>query len=145
MTRHATYGPMMLGKRGALLLAAMAASLAMCFAGPAPASADTAHNFCSNVYLSPYGKSGDRCLATYGNYLFATTLVTHERAGCINSTVNGNLAQAWTCGAANSSPAVVLWFYGTDQWIVRQPIIRNNNSTYSAHFDGHYSCMQECG
>lgn len=126
-----------------IAIAAMAAIVAMLL--PASASAVN-RNFCTNSYLAPYGHGGDRCLATYGNYLYDTNLVTHERAGCIDVTYNGTLLEPWTCGAAGSSPAsaVVLWFVG-DEWKIRQPIIRNNNLSYSAHFDGAYQCVMECG
>jgi hypothetical protein len=98
----------------------------------------SANNFCSGVTLAPYGHSGDRCLATYGNYLDSTTVHDHERAGCIDVTYNGTLLQSWQCAAAEN--VSTLYFFG-DEWKVRQPIIRNNNLSNPGVFDGTYICV----
>jgi hypothetical protein len=125
-------------KRGVLFLVAAIAAATMFFA-TAPSSALAVNeNFCTNVWLNPYGSGGDRCWATGRTNLIAAAVATHERAGCVDIANGANeLMFAWLCGPAGSSPAAaaIIWDFA-HEGVFRKGVIRNNNLSFGGHFDG---------
>lgn len=122
-------GPGVRMPRGTLLLAILVAVSGWLLIGPVTNSYAGGENFCSEVWLQPYGQAGDRCTAPNGGYIWGVTLLTRERAGCEDIENNGVLLASWTCiGAANQ----ILVYYSGNQWA--HGIIRNNNLSYAGRF-----------
>lgn len=129
--------PVTLAKRGMLFLGAAMAAAAMFFAiGSSPAQA-ASENFCTGVWLNPYGSGGDRCWATGHTTLHSANVVTHERGGCVDIANGSNeLMFSWVCGPNWSSPAAAatIWDFA-HEGVFRKGVIRNNNAT-GGYFDG---------
>jgi hypothetical protein len=129
--------PVTLAKRGMLFLGAAMAAATMFFASSSPAQA-ASENFCTNVWLNPFGWAGDRCWSTGHTTLIAVDVVTHERAGCVDIANGSNeLMFSWLCGPAGSSPAAAatIWDFA-HEGVFRKGVIRNNNLSANGHFDG---------
>ena len=141
MSRVFTNGLRALGRRGLLLLAALALSVPISSTLAAgPISAAHAESFCNWVWLSPYGQGGNSCDASLseGNWhMMQVSVVTFERAGCVTYIgYYGESYHSWACAPANSRKDLYLpndggWYRGS---------IRNNNMTYGARFGGSYLC-----
>lgn len=99
--------------------------------GPVAKSYATQENFCTNVWLQPYGQSGDRCTAPNGGNIQFINILTYERAGCADIENNGSLLASWTCFGSNASGQVN---YGGTRWA--HGIIRNNNLSSAGSFSG---------
>lgn len=126
------------GLRRLLLLTALLAAIAG-WVVAAPQSAQ-ASNFCTNVFLAPYGQGGDRCFSNLAQTASAG-VVTHERAGCVDfADGSNNLLRSWVCGAAGSGGGFAVLIYNGDTNIWIKSVIRNNNLSYGAHFDGGRTC-----
>jgi hypothetical protein len=127
--------------RGMLLLSAAAAIVAMCAALPSTAAAS--ENFCG-VTLQPYGHNGDRCWGM-GHPLFGITMVTYERAGCVDAANSNNeLLGSWICAAAGSVPGPAAELHFTNDGVRRKGVIRNNNLSFTGYFAGAEVCYAEC-
>ena len=132
-----------------LVIIAVALSLlltAWMAAGPlASARADVkgSYNFCSNVWVKPYGQQpNDRCVSPIGGYLYSVLVQTFEHSGCVSVLNNvGNVSEAWSCTPGGSTYASR--FYVEDG-IWRRGIIRNNTSGSGAHISGNQWCYT-CG
>ena len=133
MTMQRPFTP---GRRVMLLLGAVIAAVTMYFA--ATASSALGENFCTNAYLQPYGKGGDRCWATGHTTLLSALVVTHERAGCVDIANGSNeLMFSWVCGAAGSAPTSAASIFDFNHsGVFRKGVIRNNNLSLAGHFDG---------
>jgi hypothetical protein len=140
-------GPAALGKRGMLLVGALLTSIAMYFAVTAsPAAA--AEPFCTQVTLQPFGHNGDRCWAPWHYSVIGETLVTFERAGCVDIANGANeLMFSWVCGAAHSSPAAAAEINDFNhEGVPRKGVIRNNSLSFTGKFSGSQVCSNsaEC-
>lgn len=128
--------------RGRMLLAAVAATIALCFAlasGPVAKSDAAVINFCSSVSLAPFGQAGDRCFAGHDHWghIMYSTIQTFERAGCVNyAGWYYELYASWKCVGKNSTT----YIYVPNDGGSYQGVIRNNNSSYSGKFSGSYTC-----
>ncbi len=144
MSTPATHEQFGVRERGLLILAALVATLAMCFAAAPPkASAQTHYNFCQ-VTLAPYGQYGDQCMAWGGGYLLNATITTYERAGCLTvANGQGNLIQSWTCFPKSGGAGAYIMSWSNDG-TYRKPVIRNNNLSFSGKFAGSYDCYYPC-
>jgi hypothetical protein len=118
------------GRRAAVLVAGVALLLTILLYAGAPSKAH-ATNFCTNVWLQPYGQAGDRCTAAEGGYIGFVTVVTHERAGCESVANNGVVLEPWTCIGPNNYLGT---YHDNTRW--SHGIIRNNNLSSAGHFDG---------
>jgi hypothetical protein len=130
--------PVTLAKRGMLFLGAAMAAVAMFFATSSSSAQAAGENFCTNVWLNPYGSGGDRCWAPGHTTLYHAMVVTHERAGCVDIANGSNeLLFSWVCGPAGSSPATAATIYDfAHEGVFRKGVIRNNNLSFGGHFDG---------
>lgn len=132
-------------RRTTMFLAAAAAAIAMYFAATAP-SASATETICWGAYLAPYGQNGDRCWGPGHSDLLASGVVTNERAGCVDiADGSNNLMQSWVCGAAGSAPgtAAVVWDF-SHEGMFRKGVVRNNNSSFWAWFNGNETCGSSC-
>lgn len=126
-----TWVAIVLGMLGATLL------LASTFTPKASAT-----EFCTNVWLAPYGQGGDRCWGPSIQGLSYGAIRTFTRAGCVDiADGNNNLLESWVCGAAGSAPSLAaeIW-YQQDFTNNHKAVIRNNNLSFSAQFQGTYAC-----
>jgi hypothetical protein len=124
------------------LLAALVLGLGLTM-GPVEGASAVAtagsHNFCTNAWLQPFGRSGDRCSAGKENWghIMTVSLQTYERAGCVNyEGWYGELYRSWECTGNYSSTSVVVphdggSYIGT---------IRNNNLSYAGKFSAAFYC-----
>jgi len=119
------------------LLAAIAASVAMCISLAGPVSNANAQNFCTYVWVKPYGQQpGDRCTADTWAWLFSVSVKAYEHSGCVDAVdVYYNLVRSWTCTAG---PETTLWINFPLNEIPRKGIIRNNTTGSGAHLSGGY-------
>lgn len=130
--------PVTLPKRGLLFLGAALAAVTMFFTAYSPSAQAAGENFCTNVWLNTYGSGGDRCWATGHSNLTSAWIVTHERAGCVDIANGSNeLMFSWVCGGAGSSPGIAASIYDFNHaGVFRKGVIRNNNSSFGAFFEG---------
>jgi hypothetical protein len=104
-----------LGRQVALLAAAALAAAAML--ATVNVSSASAGNFCTYVWLAPYGSGGDRCWGPSQSTLNYAAVVTYERAGCVNiADGSNNLLASWVCGAAGSNPANAALSRPVENW-----------------------------
>lgn len=105
-----------------------------------------ASNFCTNVWLAPYGQGGDRCWGPSAQGVNYAQVVTYTRAGCVSiADGSNNLLTSWVCGGAGSAPgyaAAAYYPYNYSQY--RKAVIRNNNTTNGGQFAGGYNCASGC-
>lgn len=129
-------------KRLLLVLGAAMAAISMYIAAAAP-SALAAESFCTRAYLQPFGHNGDRCWAPGHTNLFGAAIETYERAGCVDIANGSNqLMFSWVCGAANSFPAPAAEIFDIyHEGVFRKGVIRNNNLSFAAYFNGYQSLM----
>jgi hypothetical protein len=136
-----------LGARTKRFLIAVVAAAAMSFAmasGPV-STADAAYTgtFCTNVWLQPYGQSGDRCWmgVGYANHYSSFNIRTESRAGCVATAgYYGEQINSWVCASAygwalNGVPNPTAGFY--------RGLIRNNNLSNPGSFSGGAYCDPE--
>jgi hypothetical protein len=124
----------MLTVLGAALLLSMSAQKA------------AASNFCTNVWLSPYGQGGDRCWGPSAQGLNFASVSTFTRAGCVSiADGSNNLLTSWVCGAAGSAPGyAAAAYYNSNYLQYRKAVIRNNNTSNGGQFSGGYNCFNPC-
>ena len=122
---------MLLGLVAAVLLVATWASVGQ-------TEKAEAGNFCTYVFVQPYGQAGDRCAATWGGPLYGVTVESFEHSGCVATTnAGGALNSSWVCSAGPNS---FNWqFYGNDG-VYRRAIIRNNTTGATNHISGSWTC-----
>jgi hypothetical protein len=104
-----------------------------------PVQQASATNFCSNVWLQPFGSNGDRCDAGQESWghLIVVGLRTYERAGCMNyHGWYGEYYRSWACIGNYAEGSI----WGPKDGGSYIPIIRNNNQSYSGKFSGTYTC-----
>jgi hypothetical protein len=97
------------------------------------------HGFCTNAWLQPFGRSGDRCSAGKENWghIMTVNLQTYERAGCVNyEGWYGELYRSWEC-TGNYSTAQVIVPHDGGSYI---GTIRNNNLSYAGKFSAGFYC-----
>jgi len=129
------------GMRFMVALVALASSISLYFAMSSTASAN--EPLCG-VYLQPYGQPGDRCYGA-GHPLFGVTMVTYERAGCVDvANSNNELLLAWKCAAAGSAPGPAAELHFANDGVRRKGVIRNNNLSFKGYFSGTVACYYEC-
>jgi hypothetical protein len=133
-------------RRAGTLLASVVAAIALLVAiaaGPTP-KADAApqpgnNYFCQMQWLSPFGKSGDRCFAgrdLWGHNI-SIWVTTYQRAGCVNyAGYYYELYANWNCTGSYSETGITLPWDGGSY----QGVIRNNNLNYSGNFSGRSYC-----
>jgi hypothetical protein len=130
--------PVAPGKRALVFLGAMMATMAMYFAVTA-SSALAEGPFCERAYLQPYGHNGDRCWGPARAGMESASVITYERAGCVDIANGSNeLMFSWVCGSAGSAPGFAASIYDFNHvGIYRKGVIRNNNLSFAAYFTGH--------
>ena len=97
------------------------------------------HAFCSDWWLQPFGRSGDRCAAGHNHWgrIMSVTIRTYTRAGCVNyEGWYGELYQSWNCYGNETYGSI----YVPNDGGSYDGIIRNNNLSYTGKFGGAYSC-----
>lgn len=97
------------------------------------------HNFCTPVWLQPFGQSGDRCSAGQAHWgrIQTVSIQTFERAGCVNyHGWYGEYYRSWACFGKGTSGYITVPRDG-GSYI---GIIRNNNQSYGGQFRGGYTC-----
>lgn len=110
--------------------------------GPVQESNAASHNFCSGVWLQPFGQNGDRCSAGKDSWgrILSVSIVTQQRAGCANyHGWYGEYYRSWEC--VGNYSFTTLFLHPDDQGSYI-PIIRNNNLNYGGRFDGGYNCCK---
>jgi len=141
MSHSEVQEPATLSRRVMLLLAAIAATIGMVFAvaaGPVPSA--QANDYCTNVWLKPLGSAGNSCQSSFWGHIILTGVANHERAGCANyNGYYGEYYRSWACYAAGVAGYIQVPPDGGSY----HAIIRNNNGTYAAHFDGFYNCCYQ--
>lgn len=132
MSRYATAARL----RGMALLAAIAASVAMCFSLAGPIQEADAEVFCEYVWVKPYGQPGDRCTSPTWAWLGTVSVKTYEHSGCVDAVdVYYNLVRSWTCTSGPEGSTLIYFGYNE---IPRKGIIRNNTTGSGAHLTGGY-------
>jgi hypothetical protein len=113
-------------------------ALAVAYFAVTASSALAGENFCSKAYLQPYGHSGDRCWGPGHFGLIGASVSTYERAGCVDIANGSNeLMFSWVCGSAGTAPnAAANIFDIYHEGIFRKGVIRNNNLSFAAYFNG---------
>jgi len=104
-------------------------------AEPSPGS----HNFCTTVWLQPYGSAGDRCAAGHSEWghIGSVSIQTFERAGCVNyEGWYGELYRSWFCIPKETGGSISVPKDGGSY----DGIIRNNNLSSGGNFRGGYWC-----
>jgi len=97
------------------------------------------HNFCTTVWLQPFGQAGDRCAAGHDEWghIGSVSIETFERAGCVNyEGWYGELYRSWFCIPSNTGGSISVPRDGGSY----DGIIRNNNLKYGGQFRGGYWC-----
>lgn len=116
------------------LLTAFVASVALCFSMVGPAPKANAENFCTYVWVAPYGQPGDRCTASTWMWIYGVTVQSYEHSGCADAVdVYYNLVRSWVCSAG---PESINWVFFSPNEIPRKGIIRNNTTGSGAHLSG---------
>lgn len=107
--------------------------------GPVQQASAWSKDFCTGVWLQPFGQSGDRCGSGKESWarLQQVKLQTFTRAGCVNyHGWYGEYYEPWQCVGSNTwSIKQVPWDGGS--YI---GIIRNNNLSYGGNFSGTIVC-----
>src|SRR5262249_26275486 len=97
------------------------------------------HNFCSQVWLQPFGQAGDRCAAGHAEWghIGSVTIVAYDRAGCVNyEGWYGELYRSWMCMPKGSNGVISVPQDGGSY----DAVIRNNNLSFGGKFSGGYWC-----
>lgn len=140
METLSTQQPSLIKRAGLAGLCLFAACLLYGGIAGATATPAEATNFCANVTLAPYGAYGDRCYAWpwESGKLIEVGILTSERSGCVTFSAqnSGDLLDSWSCAAKASG----IYKYASNDGTIRRGVIRNNNLSYSGHFDGFYGC-----
>lgn len=110
--------------------------------GPVQQASAASYNFCSNVWLQPFGQNGDRCSGgkeSWGRIL-SVQINTQQRAGCVNyHGWYGEYYRSWECFGNYTNGAIYLNPNDQGSYI---PIIRNNNLSYGGNFYAGYNCCR---
>jgi hypothetical protein len=104
-----------------------------------PVQQASAKNFCTEVWLQPFGQSGDRCDAGKENWghIMQVFVYTYQRAGCANyHGWYGEYYKSWWCVPNNSGGYISVPQDG-GSYI---GVIRNNNLSYGGKFSGNFTC-----
>jgi hypothetical protein len=104
-----------------------------------PVQQASAQEFCSNVWLQPFGQNGDRCSAGKENWghIIQVFVTTNKRAGCANyHGWYGEYYKSWWCVTKYESGYIRVPQDG-GSYI---GVIRNNNLSYGGNFSGKFTC-----
>lgn len=127
-----------------VFIAATGLSISMATVSVPKADAAWTPEWCGNVWLAPYGSSGDRCMMGqgYANHYETLLVRTLERAGCVAAAgYHGEQVMNWVCAPAGGNFAVIYppnpegWYRG---------MVRNNNLSKWGQFTGLAFCESRC-
>jgi hypothetical protein len=138
MSAHPTEEPHSFGKRGMVLLAALAATVAMVFGMAAgPVSSANAETFCGGVTLGPNGQC--HLPVAQAQDIFAISSYSAERANCVALLgYYGEQLDSWVCAKAGASP----WYVTplSKPFGFYRAAVKNNSLSQSGKFNGYVYC-----
>jgi hypothetical protein len=123
-----------------LLLSGLTVSGAVDRAHATPPGGST--NFCTNVWLQPFGQNGDRCSAGKDNWgrIMSVNIMTYQRAGCVNyHGWYGEYYRSWECFGSYGGGVIYLDPNDQGSYI---GIIRNNNMSYGGKYNAGFYCCK---
>jgi hypothetical protein len=107
-----------------------------------PVQQASAENFCTGVWLQPFGQNGDRCDAGKDNWgrILSVNIMTYQRAGCVNyHGWYGEYYRSWECFGNYSSGNIYVPPGDQGSYI---GIIRNNNLSYGGKYNAGFYCCR---